>query len=101
MATSGSTLFRSIGGSLGTAVLGAIFTGRLATEQAAGEPQATAFTDSLHVVFLVATAVIAVAFVLSWFIPERPLRKTVETGRSARRSAARSTPTPCASSRAP
>ena len=27
-----------------------------------------------------ATAIIAVAFVLCWFIPERPLRKTVETG---------------------
>src|SRR3954470_16601386 len=32
VATSGATLFRSIGGSLGTAVLGAIFTGRLTTE---------------------------------------------------------------------
>ena len=30
-------------------------------------------------VFLVATVVVAVAFVLSWFIEERPLRKTVET----------------------
>jgi hypothetical protein len=38
-----------------------------------------AFTDALHVVFLVATAVVAVAFMLSWFIEERPLRKTVET----------------------
>src|SRR5215207_6964892 len=34
VATSGSTLFRSIGGSLGTAVLGAIFSGRLAAELA-------------------------------------------------------------------
>ena len=32
VATSGSTLFRSIGGSLGTAMLGAIFSGRLAAE---------------------------------------------------------------------
>src|SRR3954452_18329315 len=32
VATSGSTLFRSIGGSLGTAILGAIFSGRLAAE---------------------------------------------------------------------
>ena len=38
-----------------------------------------AFTDALQVVFLVATVVVAVAFVLSWFIEERPLRKTVET----------------------
>ena len=34
VATSGATLFRSIGGSLGTAVLGAIFTSRLTSELA-------------------------------------------------------------------
>ena len=32
VATSGATLFRSIGGSLGTAVLGAIFSNRLTNE---------------------------------------------------------------------
>jgi nucleotide-binding universal stress UspA family protein len=80
VATSGATLFRSIGGSLGTAVLGAIFSGRLASELAAGDPRNKAFTDSLHIVFLVATAVMAVAFLLTWLIPEKPLRKTVETG---------------------
>jgi EmrB/QacA subfamily drug resistance transporter len=80
VATSGSTLFRSIGGSLGTAVLGAIFSGHLASALAAGDTQNKAFTGSLHAVFLVATAVMAVAFALTWLIPERPLRKTVETG---------------------
>jgi hypothetical protein len=80
VATSGSTLFRSIGGSLGTAVLGAIFSGHLASELAAGDTETRAFTDSLHAVFLVATAVMAVAFLLTWLIPEKPLRKTVETG---------------------
>ena len=80
VATSGATLFRSIGGSLGTAMLGAIFSARLAAEVAAGDGQNTAFTDSLHVVFLVAAAIMAVAFVLTWLIPEKPLRKTVETG---------------------
>jgi hypothetical protein len=104
VATSGSTLFRSIGGSLGTAILGAIFSGRLTAELAGAgagagggsksglDPTAigrlpkpvhdiyiSAFTDSLHVVFLVATAVVAFAFLLSWFIEERPLRATVET----------------------
>jgi EmrB/QacA subfamily drug resistance transporter len=102
VATSGSTLFRSIGGSLGTALLGAIFSGRLTAElSSAGggggstgglDPTAirhlpkavhdiyiSAFTDALHVVFLVATAVVAVAFLLSWFIEEQPLRATVET----------------------
>ncbi len=101
VATSGSTLFRSIGGSLGTAVLGAVFAGKLAAELPAGggaprgglDPSAiqrlpaplhdayiSAFTDALHLVFVVATVVVAVAFVFSWFIEERPLRATVETG---------------------
>ena len=105
VATSGATLFRSIGGSLGTAVLGAIFTGRLTSELAsrlpggaAGAPGGsvnpaeihrlpkpvhdayiTAFTHAIHSVFLVATAVVVVAFLLSFLIEERPLRQTVET----------------------
>jgi hypothetical protein len=78
VATSGATLFRSIGGSLGTAVLGAIFSGRLKAELAGGDPQVRAFTDALHIVFLVATCVMAVAFLLAWLIPEQPLRKTVD-----------------------
>src|SRR5689334_21072454 len=40
---------------------------------------AGAFTDSLSTVFLVAAAVVLVAFLLSWLIEERPLRQTVET----------------------
>jgi EmrB/QacA subfamily drug resistance transporter len=102
VATSGATLFRSIGGSLGTAVLGAIFTGRLTSELSSRLPAGAAgtqgeinpaqidqlpaaqhdayissFTEAIQVVFLVATAVVLVAFVLSWLIPERPLRATV------------------------
>ena len=42
VATSSATLFRSIGGSLGTAILGAIFANRLADELAAGCPAAPA-----------------------------------------------------------
>src|SRR5919112_1861764 len=38
VATSGATLFRSIGGSLGTAILGAVFTNRLADALAGGPP---------------------------------------------------------------
>jgi len=105
VATSGATLFRSIGGSLGTAVLGAIFSGRLSSELSDKLPASgsgavgggvnpaeigrlptpihdayiSSFTDALHVVFLVATGVVLVAFVLSWLIEERPLRATVET----------------------
>jgi DNA-binding MarR family transcriptional regulator len=105
VATSGATLFRSIGGSLGTAVLGAIFANRLASElksvlpsgaaahASSGSevnPQAIAalptplrdgylhaFTNSLSTVFLVASAFALIAFALSWFIRQLPLRETV------------------------
>ena len=100
VATSGATLFRLIGGSLGTAILGAIFAGRLNDNLArllpAGDaphnlsvqallrlPPAArtayseAFTVSLGTVFLVATVVCAIGFVLTWLLPERPLRATV------------------------
>jgi hypothetical protein len=106
VATSGATLFRSIGGSLGTAVLGAIFTARLtgalaraipggeravlgggmdpAAVQRMPAPARTAFLDaftaSLDHVFLVAAAMGAAAFLLSWLLEERPLRASVAAG---------------------
>jgi EmrB/QacA subfamily drug resistance transporter len=79
VATSGATLFRSIGGSLGTAVLGAIFSARLTTGLDSGLKRPAAFTDALQLVFTVGTGVVVVAFLLSWLIPERKLRATVET----------------------
>jgi MFS family permease len=79
VATSGATLFRSIGGSLGTAVLGAIFSARLTNGLESGLARPAAFTDAFQLVFTVATFVVVVAFVLAWLIPERPLRQTVET----------------------
>jgi EmrB/QacA subfamily drug resistance transporter len=107
VATSGATLFRSMGGSLGTAILGAVFSTRLGDLLAAKLPAGPAsaaveggsanpaqlerlpaairtsyidsFMDSLDLVFIVAAMVMAVAFVLSWMLEERPLRKTVET----------------------
>jgi EmrB/QacA subfamily drug resistance transporter len=108
VATSGATLFRSVGGSLGTAVLGAIFSGRLSAELRTVIPRSVAgkipssagvspkviaalpapirsdylqaFTNSLNTVFFVASLVGLLAFVLSWFIREVPLRETVATG---------------------
>ena len=109
VATSGATLFRSIGGSLGTAVLGAIFANRLTSELksvfptgSTGSPPAHAstgsqvnpqaiaklpsllrlgylhaFTNALSTVFLVASAFAVLAFTLSWFIRQLPLRETV------------------------
>jgi EmrB/QacA subfamily drug resistance transporter len=101
VATSGNSLFRSIGGSVGTAVLGAIFAARLGVELAGQLPAggdggaglsleamaqlppavratyAQAFTSAIDTIFLVATAIAAIGFVVSWLLPERPLRATV------------------------
>jgi EmrB/QacA subfamily drug resistance transporter len=79
VATSGATLFRSIGGSLGTAILGAIFSNRLTSELSRHVPQKAAFTNALTTVFVVAAGVALIAFALSWLIEDRPLRKTVES----------------------
>jgi DNA-binding MarR family transcriptional regulator len=106
VATSGATLFRSIGGSVGTAVLGSIFSNRLAAELTSALPASAtqrfggtlthanptslhrlptavhaayidAFTNALSTVFVVAACVAALAFALSWVLQERPLRETV------------------------
>ena len=105
VATSGATLFRSIGGSVGTAVLGSIFSNRLTAELTSALPRSatgalgnvsslnpaalkrlpvpihqaylTAFTNALSTVFIVAACVAAVAFLFSWALEQRPLRDTV------------------------
>ena len=107
VATSGATLFRSIGGSVGTAVFGSIFAARLGAELAtrlpadalarvSGEggartdpvtlralppaifgPYAEGFSEALGTVFLVASAIAAVGFALAWLLEERTLRETV------------------------
>jgi EmrB/QacA subfamily drug resistance transporter len=107
VATSGATLFRSIGGSLGTATLGAIFSNRLRGELKSFLPTSAAaragsggevnpqqiahlpaplhagylhaFTSSLSSVFLTASGFAVAGFVLSWFIRELKLRETVAT----------------------
>lgn len=103
VATSGATLFRLVGGSLGTAAFGAIFASSLAAHlegvgTGSGLPAGSngispqmlealtpavravyidAFTNSLDAVFFAATFVALTGFVLTWFVPERPLRETV------------------------
>ena len=105
VATSGVTYFRLIGGSFGAAVFGSIFSNRLDANIAdylggvalpAGVSSETlspdvlsklspavhdafiqAYADSLETVFLAAAPVAAVAFLVSWLLPQVPLRKTV------------------------
>lgn len=104
VATSGVTFFRSIGGSFGTAVFGAIFANRLTVElrhylagtglppgfsaKAGASPAVLdrlpppvhsgfihAYAGSLHTVFLWGVPISAVAFLLTWLLKEVPLRQ--------------------------
>jgi EmrB/QacA subfamily drug resistance transporter len=104
VATSTATFFRSMGGSFGVAVFGAIFAARLAGQlahfpksvvdrlgtgvqlspaEADRLPPAIhadflrAFAHSLHGVFLWGMAIAVVPFVLSWFLQEKPLRTSL------------------------
>ena len=98
VATAGSTLFRQVGGSIGVAGFGAIFANRLGDELAARIPASAhvptvanpaviralpaplhsafveAFSVSLQPVFLAAAGISLAAFVLTWWLPEVPLR---------------------------
>jgi EmrB/QacA subfamily drug resistance transporter len=106
-ATSGVTLFRGMGGSIGAAVFGTIFSTRLAHElrglltgsmahQVSGGGRLTgaqvallppplklryehAYVHALSPVFVAAAGVAALGFVLAWMLPERTLRQTAAT----------------------
>ena len=101
-ATSGATFFRSIGGSFGTAIFGAIFSNLLITNIASlasavppgfSAENATAiqhlpasirpefihaYAQSLDTVFLIAAPVAAVAFILTLLLPEARLKTTAQ-----------------------
>jgi EmrB/QacA subfamily drug resistance transporter len=100
VATSGSTMFRSIGGSIGVSLFGAIFANRLHTElahrfgrsvhlpvatapaairalpPAVRDSYAHALTAALSPVFFVAALISSVAFILALLLPDVPLRQT-------------------------
>jgi EmrB/QacA subfamily drug resistance transporter len=103
VATSGATFFRSIGGSFGTAIFGAIFANVLVGNLArhlhgvhlpAGFSSADAtpallshlpaavhtafvsgYAESIQTVFIVAVPIAALAFLASWLIPQVELKK--------------------------
>src|SRR3989442_7938823 len=104
-ATSGVIFFRSIGGAFGTAIFGTIFSNQLASHLASlasrlssginlssAESVAAiqhlptalraevvhAYTQSLSTVFLVTVPIVALAFLLSWLLPEVRLRTTTQ-----------------------
>jgi EmrB/QacA subfamily drug resistance transporter len=75
VATSNAILFRFIGGSLGTALLGAV----LATQLNATK----SLIASLDTVFTVAAVVAFFGFLLALFLPERRLRETIAAATEA------------------
>ena len=102
--TSAATFFRSVGGSFGVAIFGAIFASRLTArldelpagarqlaaggvhlspEQVGNLPDGVhdaflqAFAHSLHGVFLWGMAMAVIPFALSWLLRELPLRTTL------------------------
>ncbi|MGH8868789.1 MAG: MDR family MFS transporter [Actinomycetes bacterium] len=108
IATSSASFFRTMGGTFGTALFGAVLTTRLDTllpallppsadvdpDQVTGAPATIAalpdavhdavveaFSGAVHSVFLVAVPVAALAFLLALRLRETPLRETVEPDR--------------------
>ena len=100
VATSGSTLFRQVGGSIGVSIFGAIFANQLvkhldkvfpsgASARRSGDPESVrrlplvlradyveAFAASLRPVFVAAAVISFGAFLLTWALKEIPLRKS-------------------------
>jgi hypothetical protein len=108
VATSGATFFRSIGGSFGTAIFGAIFAnvlvGNLASHlhgvtlppgfssanatpallnhlpAAVHQGFVAGYAQSIQTVFLVAVPIAALAFLATWLIPQVELKQWPESG---------------------
>ena len=92
VATSTVTFFRSVGGSVGVALFGALFTHRLTAllgvsvptgmtpeqigQLPAGQQHllAGAFSDAITMVFLYAVPLLIVGFLVTWLLREKPLR---------------------------
>jgi len=111
VATSGATFFRSIGGSFGTAIFGAIFSnvliGNLARHlhgvtlphnfssaditpallgrlpAAVHQGFVAGYAESIQTVFLVAVPIAALAFLASWLIPQVELKQWPEADAAA------------------
>lgn len=107
VASSATTLFRTLGSSFGVAIMGALFTGRVQDEMAArgggGATEKSAQLDAsslaklpdavrgayeyavasgTHIAFLVGGSVAVVALVAALFVKEVPLRGTAKPGAS-------------------
>jgi EmrB/QacA subfamily drug resistance transporter len=103
VATSTATLFRSMGGTIGVPIFGAIFANRLAREIANRMPPdvagripsrlgpsqvdalpppirdayVEAYAAAIRPIFLIAAGIAALGFLVTWLLKETPLRETV------------------------
>jgi len=102
VATSSITFFRTIGGSVGVSLFGALFTSRLTELLGSGVPEnmtpatinqlpveqkaqtAAAFADAITTVFLWAVPLLLIGWVLTWWLKEKPLRTS--SGQVARQA---------------
>jgi hypothetical protein len=102
VATSSITFFRTIGGSVGVSVFGALFTSRLTQQLSGSMPEtltpeainqlpldqkahvAGAFADSITNVFVWAVPLLLIGWALTWLLKEKPLRTA--SGDMARRN---------------
>jgi EmrB/QacA subfamily drug resistance transporter len=120
VATSGATFFRSIGGSFGTAIFGAIFSNVLVGDLASHLHGLTpphgfsaadvtpavlsrlpaavhagfvgGYADAIQTVFLIAVPIAALAFLASWLIPQVELRRWGGAGAGPAAEAAGASP---------
>jgi MFS family permease len=107
VATSGSTTFRQVGGSIGVSVFGAIFANQLHGQLALHLPKNVqvpkttspraighlppaahaayehAFAAALHPVFITAAVVSVLAFLFAWLLHDLPLRGEERTAAAA------------------
>ena len=75
VATAAATFARSMGATVGLAVVGTVFASSFA-DNITREPFKLAFTEALRTVFLVSLVIASLAFIVTLFLPSLPLRKT-------------------------
>jgi EmrB/QacA subfamily drug resistance transporter len=126
VATAGATFFRSIGGSFGAAIFGAIFSNVLVGNllrhlglaklpsgvssssitpaildklpSAVHHSLIAAYAESIQTVFVIATPIAFIAFLVAWLIPQLELRRAVGSSSGPPTGGGTNIPTPSAGS---
>ncbi|WP_066366772.1 MDR family MFS transporter [Herbidospora mongoliensis] len=72
------TFFRSLGGTIGVSILGAVLANQVAAGVVEGHPLPVAFADATGHIFLVSAGIAALGVIATLFLRPAPLRETVE-----------------------